>query len=95
MQINYKMLGEKLTEAGLTGKAVNEYTKDEIHTLAEAIVGAMIPEREGPFNEKPSIDENGVLHIPFNSHPRYWWWSPCGQSITATLTELKASDGKS
>lgn len=37
----------------------------------------------------PSITEAGDLHIPFNSHPRYHWWSG-GQSIVQTLAELNA-----
>ena len=38
---------------------------------------------------KPFIDDQGRLIIPFDSDPRYHWWS-CGQPIAETLRELGA-----
>lgn len=40
----------------------------------------------------PTIKENGILAIPFNSHPKYHWWNG-GQSIATTLAELGAGQG--
>lgn len=37
----------------------------------------------------PFIAESGDLRVPFNSHPRFHWWSG-GQSIVEMLAELKA-----
>jgi predicted DNA-binding antitoxin AbrB/MazE fold protein len=42
---------------------------------------------------KPYIDEHGILAIPFNCNPRFWWWAGWwagGQTILETLRELRA-----
>ncbi len=39
---------------------------------------------------KPYITADGVLVIPFDSDPKYFWWAG-GQSIEQTLIEINAS----
>ncbi|MBW2146559.1 MAG: hypothetical protein JRG73_03825 [Deltaproteobacteria bacterium] len=41
-------------------------------------------------SEKPSITEQGILIIPFESDPRYHWWNG-GQSLDDTLRELQVN----
>ena len=40
---------------------------------------------------RPYIDEQGVLVVPFDSEPRFHWWAG-GQPIIETLKELDAPD---
>ena len=40
---------------------------------------------------KPYINEQGILVIPFDSEPRFHWWAD-GQSMIETLKELDAPD---
>lgn len=92
MNIDFQTLGEKLTKAGLTGKPVNQYSKQEIETLIKACIEVIRPEQQTEYVTEPYIDANSELVIPFNSDPKYHWWRRCGQSLLETLRELKASD---
>jgi hypothetical protein len=38
----------------------------------------------------PYLNEQGMLIVPIDSHPRYHWWSRGGLSIHQTLFELGA-----
>ncbi len=89
--IDFQYLGQQLANAGLTDKPVNQYSKEEVITLVQTCIDSLRPEKAQKF-ESPWIDEQGNLHIPFNSDPRYWWWHRAGQSIYATLRELEASE---
>lgn len=89
--IDFQHLGQQLTEAGLTGKPVNEYSKEEVERLVQACIDALRPEQAPEF-KNPWIDEQGILHVPPDSDPRYHWWAKCGQSLYATLRELGASE---
>ena len=91
MSINFKRLGTALTETGLSEKAVSAYTKDEIETLIKACIASIVTPKEGLFLP-PYIDEHLNLVIPMESDPKFWWWSPAGQSIAVTLRELKVSE---
>lgn len=91
MGIDFKYLGQQLTKAGLTGKAVNEYSKEEVETLVQSVLDSIVPPKEGPF-KPPYIDEQGILHIGDNTDPKYHWWRKSGQSIAETLRELNAPD---
>jgi hypothetical protein len=92
MNIDFQRLGEKLTEAGLTGKAVNQYSKQDIETLVKACIESTRPEQQTEYVTNPYIDSNGELIVPFNSDPRFHWWKRCGQSLLETLRELKAPE---
>ena len=89
MHIDFKKLGEALASAGLTGKPVNKYTKEEVQTLVQVCIDSLVPD-PAKF-EEPYIDDGGILHIPASSDPKYHWWSK-GQSIWATLRELGANE---
>ena len=90
MPIDFKYLGEKLTAAGLSGKPVDQYNKEEVEALCLACANALIPEKGARFTP-PSI-KDGELVIPLDTDPRFHWWRPCGQSVFETLRELKAPD---
>lgn len=91
MQIDFKKLGADLTEAGLVGKSVDQYSKAEIEKLIRSCINALIPPKQGPF-KPPYIDDKDELIIPFDSDPKYHWWRPCGQSMAVTMREIKAPD---
>jgi len=88
MGINYAILGERLQH--LTEKALNDYTKEEITILVQAVIDSIIPPKSGTFVH-PYMEGN-ILIIPHDSDPRFHWWRPCGQSIYETLRELKVSE---
>ena len=90
MLINFKKLGSALAEAGLTDKPVSAYSKEEVGTLAQVVISSLVPPKKGPFLA-PYIN-NLELIIPAEADPKYWWWSPAGQSIAVTLRELKVSE---
>jgi len=92
MIIDYQMLGERLTSAGLTGKPVNEYSKQEVEALVEACIDAIQPEQQTEYIAQPYIDAKGRLCIPPNCDPRFHWWKGCGMSILEILRELKAPE---
>ena len=87
--IDFKKLGEVLTAANLTGKPVNQYTKEEVEVLVQACIDSLVPDK--PSFKDPYIDDGGILHIPADSDPKYHWWNK-GQSIWATLRQLGASE---
>jgi hypothetical protein len=91
IEIDYKRLGEELTKAGLVGKPVDEYNKEEVEKLCNACISAINPKKISKFT-KPFIDERGTLVIPADADPRYFYWAKCGQSIYETLRELNVSD---
>jgi hypothetical protein len=91
MRVNFQKLGVSLATANLTGKAVNNYTQEEVEILVHACVDALIPDTGAKFT-KPYISPNGDLIVPHDSDPKYHYWHPCGQSIFHTLRELGASD---
>lgn len=92
MIIDFQMLGEKLTKAGLTGKPVDQYAKKEVEALVEACIDAIQPEQQTETVAEPYIDAKGRLRIPFNADPKFMWWKGCGQSLLETLRELKAPE---
>lgn len=49
MEINYRLLGEQMAAAGLAGKPVNEYSKEDVQELVRAVLLAC-PRR--PFVEE-------------------------------------------
>jgi hypothetical protein len=91
MRIDYAFLGKELTEAGLVGKPVDQYNKEEVEKLCIACANSILPDIGAQFTE-PSINAEGILVIPFDSDPRFHFWKKCGQSEFETLRELKASD---
>jgi len=90
MPVNFQKLGEALVAANLTGKAVNNYTQEEVEKLVHACIDAFIPDMGAKFT-KPFIDGTELI-VPHDSDPKYHFWHPCGQSIFHTLRELGASD---
>ena len=89
--VNFRKLGAMLTEAELTGKSVDQYSKEQIETLVKLCIESLIPPKEGPFLA-PYINDDLDLIIPFEADPKYQWWRPCGQSMAVTLREMKVSD---
>lgn len=92
MNIDFQMLGKRLTDAGLTEKLVNQYSKAEVEILVAACVEALRPEHQTVYVTKPYIDAKGELVIPSNSDPKYHWWKQSGQSLLETLRELNAPE---
>ena len=92
MIIDFQMLGERLTAAGLTGKPVDQYSKKEVEVLVAACIDALQPVQQTEHVAEPYVDANGRLNIPFNSDPKYHFWKRCGQSLLETLRELKAPE---
>ena len=92
MEIDFAYLGERLTKAGLTGKPVNQYSKEEVESLVKTCIESIRPSLQTEFVTAPYITPGGELRIPFDSDPKYHWWKGCGQSLLETLRELKASD---
>jgi hypothetical protein len=90
MTIDLKKLGLSLTAHGLTGKAVDQYSREEIECLVASCLESLIPDKIGPFR-KPFIEGEDLV-IPYNSDPKYHWWKPYGQSIADTLRELQVTD---
>jgi hypothetical protein len=88
--INLPDLADKLNQYGLLQKSFMDMSKPEIQLLVTAVFSC--PDDTLPVEgwEDPRIDEKGDLHITFNSHPKYHWWNPDGQSVLATLIELNA-----
>ena len=91
IEIDYKRLGEELTSAGLVGKPVEQYSKEEVDALCHACIHSINPKKISKFT-KPYIDERGTLVIPADADPRYFYWAKCGQSLYETLRELNVSD---
>lgn len=89
--IDFQGLGKALASHGLVSKPVSDYSKEEVKTLVQACIDALRPNSVAAF-ASPWVDEQGVLHIPFDSDPRFHWWEKCGQSIYATLRELGVSE---
>ena len=86
--INKKKIAGWFDARGLWAKPFNQFSEDEIDGLITVILNS--PDSNVPAHgwEPPFIGPDGELVIPMNSHPRYHWWS-FGQSIKATLDELK------
>jgi hypothetical protein len=91
MRIDFSYLGKELTDAGLSGKPIDQYTQEEVMALCVFCTNALMPDIGAKFSE-PFITPAGELVIPADSDPRFHWWKKCGQSIFDTLRELKASD---
>ena len=91
MRIDFATLGKELTAAGLVGKPVDQYNKEEVEKLCMACSCVIQPETGAKFTE-PFITPAGELVIPADSDPRFHYWKKCGQSVFDTLRELKASD---
>lgn len=91
IDIDYKRLGELLTAAGLVGKSVDQYNKEEVEKLCNACISAINPRKIEKFS-KPYISERGELIIPDDCDPKYYYWAKCGQSLYETLRELNVSD---
>jgi hypothetical protein len=90
MLIDFSTLGQELTAAGLAGKPVDQYTKEEVEVLCISCARAIMPEKGAKFTE-PYLDKDELV-IPVDSDPRFHYWKKCGQSIFDTLRELKAPD---
>lgn len=91
MRIDFATLGKELTAAGLVGKPVDQYNKEEVEALCMACSCAIQPDRGAEFTQ-PYISKDGELIIPADSDPRFHYWKKCGQSVAETLRELKAPD---
>jgi len=91
MRIDYAFLGQELTSAGIAGKPIDQYSKEEVEKLCVACANSILPDIGAKFAE-PFITPTGELVVPFDSDPRFHFWKKCGQSIFDTLRELKASD---
>lgn len=89
--IDFSALADRIKSAGLMNKSFFECTKSEIELICSAVMTSLDSSVVPPDGwDSPRIDELGKLHIGFNSHPKYHWWTPDGQSILETLLELNA-----
>lgn len=88
--INLPDLADKLNQYGLLQKSFMDMSKAEIELMVTAVFSS--PDDTIPPDgwDNPSINDSGDLQIKFNSHPKYHWWSPDGQSLLQTLIELDA-----
>jgi len=59
---------------------------------AKALTSKVGQEAAGPGRplRQPYLTPGGDLVIPFDSDPKYHWWKG-GQSVKATIAELKAA----
>jgi hypothetical protein len=87
--INLPDLADRLNQYGIMNKSFLSMTKTEIQLLINAVLSC--PDETVPPDgwDKPRI-EDGALILTFNSHPKYHWWTPDGQSIYETLIEIDA-----
>lgn len=92
--IDLPELAARLNDAGLINKSFMDMAKSDIETLIGAVFSC--PDDEVPVGgwAKPHLEDmpDGVprLVIPFDSHPKYYWWQSGGQDLLATLVELDA-----
>lgn len=92
--IDLPELAARLNDAGLITKSFMDMTKSDIQTLISAVFSC--PDNEAPAAgwTKPYLEAmpDGVLRlvIPFDSHPKYHWWTIDGQGVLETLVELDA-----
>lgn len=89
--IDMRKIGQDITAHKLWEKTLKEFSREEIETLAGIFFSS--PGSKVPTDgwKKPYIDDQEILVIPHDCHPRYRWWTEHGQSIEATLVELGAS----
>lgn len=88
--VDLKKIGEWLISKNLMNKPFNQFSRDEILGLVTVVLsspGYKIP--PGGW-QKPFISEAGELIFPPETHPRYRYWDPDGQSIFQTLKDLDA-----
>ena len=89
--IDFKQIGEFFTRSRLWDKPFNQFTKDEIDALCEAVLSAPDMAQVPPDGWKhPYINQRGELVYPVDCHPSEVWWKPGGKSIIQTLDELNA-----
>jgi hypothetical protein len=88
--INLPDLADRLNQCGLLQKSFMDMSKAEIMLMVEAVFSC--PDGTQPVEgwDNPCIDDNGDLRITFDSHPKYHWWTPDGQSLLETLVEINA-----
>ena len=78
--------GDRLRIEAPRGSLTSEI-KDALTLSKKEIIKELKDTQEA---NRPYIDKQGVLVVPFDSEPRYHWWAG-GQSVLETLRELKAS----
>ena len=87
--IDLTKIGAWFTENKLWEKPFNTWTREEMEELATVFFsspGSGVP-RDG---WKTPYVEGDSLVIPFDSHPRFHWWTEGGQSIIDTMLEIRA-----
>lgn len=87
--INLPDLAERLQDAGLLQKSFLECTRSEILQVCEAVLSSIGEDIPPDGWSQPRLEGNRLV-IPCDCHPQYRWWTPDGQSIGETLTELDA-----
>lgn len=87
--ISLPILAEQLQGIGILQKSFMECSRSEILQLVTAVFSAV--DESVPLDgwSSPKV-EGGTLIIPYDSHPKYHWWTGEGQSIFLTLAELGA-----
>lgn len=87
--ISLKSLAHKVLQGNVKGNSLETEKK---------IDGNFIQADGNPLETKktqkplPYVTDYGSLVIPWNSHPRYHYWKPGGQSLCETLKELGRCD---
>lgn len=89
--IDLKRLWGKLSDLGLERTPFAEMNKDEIEATVEAVISSFADDAIYGWSAPYISELSGDLVIPANSHPKYHYWKPEGQSIRETLLELNAS----
>lgn len=87
--IDLEKIGEFITKKELWEKPFNQWSKEEIQQLAQVFFSS--PSGRVPRDgwKTPYVKDDHFI-IPFDAHPKYYWWTPGGQSILETLKEIKA-----
>ena len=101
--IDLKKVGKFFEEKKVWSKPFNQWSADEMEALAQVFFSSPGPNvpRDGwklPFVKEfkggEGVDGERVntrsLVIPTDSHPKFHWWKPGGQSIIKTLIEIGA-----
>lgn len=77
----------QLQQANLTGKPINQFSRDEIVKLVEVVIDNL----DGGIGwSPPYLKDGNELVIPFTAPKKYRWWNG-GQRVKETLDELGAS----
>ena len=76
IRLRYMGMGEQPPEA--------RALIDELRTLKAEALSLLLAQRPLPY-----LDADGSVVIPFDGHPRYFYWQAGGQPLAATEREVR------